>query len=67
MDLEARLVAAQSERDAQAALAAAASKEAAEASTASHAAELVAAEAQATAKTLREVLDALRRGDRNTG
>lgn len=48
-------------RDQQAALAAAAAKDAGDARQAAHTAELAAAEAQATARTLREVIDTLRR------
>ncbi len=56
-DLTNRLAAAEAARDQQAGLAAAATREAAEAREAAHKAELSAAEAQATARTLREILD----------
>ena len=49
-------------RDEQQAIAAQAVRDSAEARAAAHSAELLAAEAQATARTLREVLDTLRRG-----
>jgi hypothetical protein len=55
------LASAETARDRQAALAAAAAKDADDARTATHTAELAAAEAQATARTLREVIDTLRR------
>ena len=60
-DLDACRSAAETVRDEQAAVAVAAVKDAAAARAAQHAAELLAAEAQATARTLREVLDTLRR------
>ena len=60
-DLDACRSAAETVRDEQAAVAVAAVKDAAAARVAQHAAELLAAEAQATARTLREVLDTLRR------
>lgn len=56
-DLETRRAAAETARDEHAALAAAATKDAADARASAHSAELLAAEAQATARTLREVLD----------
>lgn len=56
-DLTTRLVTVEAARDEQAALAAAATQDATGARAAAHAAELLAAEAQATARTLREVLD----------
>ena len=56
-DLTTRLADAEAARDQQAALTAAVTREAAEARAAAHKAELSAAEAQATARTLREVLD----------
>lgn len=59
-DLTARLTAAETARDQQAAAAAAATAAAETARASAHAAELRAAEAQATARTLREVLDTLR-------
>lgn len=55
--LSTRLAATEASRDEQTAQAAAATKEATDARAATHAAELLAAEAQATARTLREVLD----------
>lgn len=55
------LASAEAARDQQAALAAAAAKDAGDARQAAHTAELTAAEAQATARTLREVIDTLRR------
>lgn len=58
-DLDTRRAAAETARDEQAALAAAATKDAADARASAHSAELLAAEAQATARTLREVLDAV--------
>lgn len=58
-DLTTRLAATEAARDDQTALASAATKEATDARAAAHAAELLAAEAQATARTLREVLDAV--------
>jgi uncharacterized membrane protein YqiK len=61
-DLSTRLAAAEAARDEQTALAAAATKDATAARTATHAAELLAAEAQATARTLREVLDTMSTG-----
>ena len=54
--------AAQAARDEQQSIAAQALRDAADARAAAHSAELLAAEAQATARTLREVLDTLRRG-----
>ena len=57
--------AADTARDEQQAIAAQAVRDAAEARAAAHSAELLAAEAQATARTLREVLDTLRRDGRN--
>ncbi|MDQ1305187.1 MAG: hypothetical protein QG671_1018 [Actinomycetota bacterium] len=56
-NLTARLDAAEAAREQQAGLAAAATREAIEAREAAHKAELAAAEAQATARTLREILD----------
>ena len=61
-DLTTRLEAAEAARDQQAALAAAATKEATDARAATHTAELLAAEAQATARTLREILDTVSKG-----
>lgn len=60
-DLTAARAAADAARDEQHAGAVAAVKDAAEARAAAHTAQLVAAEAHATARTLREVLDTLRR------
>ncbi|MDQ1246387.1 MAG: hypothetical protein QG597_755, partial [Actinomycetota bacterium] len=56
-DLTTRLADADAARDQQAALAAAATRDATEAREAAHKAELSATEAQATARTLREILD----------
>ena len=56
-DLSTRLAQVEADRERQAGLAAAATREAIEAREAAHKAELSAAEAQATARTLREVLD----------
>ncbi len=56
-DLTTRLADAEAARDQQAALTAAVTREAAEARAAAHTAELLATEAQATARTLREALD----------
>lgn len=61
-DLTARLSTTEAARDEQAALAAAATKDAADARATAHSAELLAAEAQATARTLREVLDTVSKG-----
>lgn len=61
-DLSTRLGAIEAARDEQAALAAAATKDASDARAAAHTAELLAAEAQATARTLREVLDTVSKG-----
>jgi len=61
-DLTTRLSATEAARDQQAALAAAATKEATDARAATHTAELLAAEAQATARTLREILDTVSKG-----
>ncbi|WP_165688977.1 hypothetical protein, partial [Mycobacteroides abscessus] len=52
-------------RDEQTALASAATKDATDARAAAHAAELLAAEAQATARTLREVLDTMSTGTKD--
>ena len=49
-------------RDEQTALAAAATKDATDARAATHTAELLTAEAQATARTLREILDTVSKG-----
>lgn len=57
------LAAAEADREALTARTAAAVKDAEVARAAAHAAELATAEAQATARTLREVLDSLRRSD----
>lgn len=51
-------------RDEQTALAAGATKDATDARAAAHAAELIAAEAQATARTLREILDTVSKGSK---
>ena len=56
-DLTTRLAEAEAAREQQLAIAAAVTREAAEAREAAHKAELSAAEAQATARTLREILD----------
>lgn len=61
-DLTAARAAADAARDEQHVAAVAAVKDASDARAAAHTAELLAAEAQATARTLREVLDTLRRG-----
>jgi hypothetical protein len=58
-ELTTRLAATETARDDQRALAAAAAKDATQARTAAHTAELLAAEAQATSRTLREVLDTM--------
>lgn len=63
--LSTRLAATEAARDEQAARAAAATKDATDARTATHAAELLAAEAQATARTLREVLDTVSKGTKD--
>ncbi len=57
-DRDARLAAAEAAREA-------ATKDAADARTTAHTAELAAAEAQATARTLREVLDSLSKGTKS--
>ena len=64
-DLTARLSTTEAARAEQAALAAAATKDAADARAAAHSAELLAAEAQATARTLREVLDTVSKGTKD--
>lgn len=64
-DLTTRLAAAQAARDEQAALTAAATSDATQARAAAHAAELLAAEAQATSRTLREILDTMNTGIKN--
>ena len=61
-ELTSRLAATKAARDQQGALAAAATKEATDARAATHTAELLAAEAQATARTLREILDTVNKG-----
>ena len=61
-ELASRLAATEAARDQQQALAAAATKEATDARAATHTAELLAAEAQATARTLREILDTVNKG-----
>src|SRR5271166_1601489 len=58
-DLSTRLAATETALDEQTALASAAAKDATDARAAAHTAELLAAEAQATARTLREVLDTM--------
>ena len=58
-ELDTRRAAAEAARDEHAALTAAATKDAADARALAHSAELLAAEAQATARTLREVLDTI--------
>lgn len=66
-ELTTRLAAAEAARDEQSALAAVATKDANDARTAAHTAELRAAEAHATARTLREILDTVSKdakGDR---
>ncbi len=64
-DLSTRLSATEAARDEQAALAAAATKDAIQARAATHTAELLAAEAQATSRTLREILDTMNTGTKN--
>jgi len=61
--LRRELAAAEADREALTARTAAAVKDAEDSRAAAHAAELATAEAQATARTLREVLDSLRRSD----
>lgn len=65
-DLATKLAATEAARDEQTALAAAATKDAAEARAGAHTAELHAAEAAATARTLREILDTLTKNDTRT-
>jgi len=60
--LTTRLAATEVARDQQSALAAAATKDATDARAATHTAELLTAEAQATARTLREILDTVSKG-----
>jgi len=60
--LSARLAEAEAARDEQVALVATANQDAATARTAAHAAEVAAADAQATARTLRDVLDRMTTG-----
>jgi len=64
-DLTTRLAATEAARDEQTARAAAATKDAADARGTAHAAELLAAEAQATARTLREILDTVNKGTKS--
>lgn len=64
-DLSTRLAATETARDEQTALASAAAKDATDARAAAHTAELLAAEAQATARTLREVLDTMNTGTKD--
>jgi len=64
-ELATRLAATEVARDQQGALAAAATKEATDARAATHTAELLAAEAQATARTLREILDTVNQGTKS--
>ena len=64
-DLTTRLAATEAARDQQTALAAAATKEATDARAATHTAELLTAEAQATARTLREILDTVSNATKN--
>ena len=64
-DLTTRLAATEAARDQQSALAAAATKEATDARAATHTAELLTAEAQATARTLREILDTVSNATKN--
>jgi len=64
-DLTTRLTATETARDQQSALAAAATKDATDARAATHTAELLTAEAQATARTLREILDTVSNATKN--
>jgi len=64
-DLTTRQVTTEAARDEQTARAAAATKDATDARGAAHAAELLAAEAQATARTLREILDTVSKGTKD--
>jgi hypothetical protein len=64
-ELTTRLAATQAARDDQTALASAATKDATDARAAAHTAELLATEAQATSRTLREVLDTMNTGTKD--